>query len=327
MAGKNKMNKTRYFVSNASSLYTLYYIEESFSFTSYGSMGNAFIVDVPAKNHYVKNLSKDYERAISKAKDYVAKKDGVLSNVCEEKDLEEYSTETTGKKYKLICESNLWIENNKEIVSAYKLCKESMKTSIEIRNLYRDNCKNNFDDWAIIKDDEYLDNSVVEKFINAQAVLQAFNFENWGTFMEMVGSTVNGQGNPTDSQYNFICSLFENYKNNYEIRKIKLNAIRKEHLDHISTIVEVPVTEDRIVLQGEITSTKLQENDFGHQWKMVLNSDEGYRLYGSIPKQILDQIEEDDLVGTKITFSAIVTKSDKDKYFGFFKRPTKAEVS
>ena len=321
------MIKTKYYMTNASSLYTLYSVEDAYSFTSYGFMGNALIIHVPAKHNYVKNLSKDFERALTKAKDYVAKEDGILTSVCEEKELDEYSTDTTGEKYRLICESNLWIENNLEIVKAYALCSESMKTSIEIRNLYSDNCKNNHDDWAIIKDDEYLDNSVIEKFINAQAVLQSFNFENWKAFLKMVGAIVDGQGNPTDSQYNFICSLFNNYSNNYESRKIALSDIRKKHLDHISSIVEVPVTEDRIVLQGEITSTKLQENDFGHQWKMVLNSDEGYRLYGSIPKQILDQIEEDDLVGTKITFSAIVTKSDKDKYFGFFKRPTKAEVS
>ena len=56
---------------------------------------------------------------------------------------------------------------------------------------------------------------------------------------------------------------------------------------------------------------------------MILVSDEGYKLYGSIPNTLLQDYDISEMKGLRITFDATVERSDSDKYFGFFKRPTK----
>jgi len=315
----------RYFVSSANSLYTLWYVEEAFSFISTGSLGNQYMVNEPEKYHFIKSLSKDYDTAVSKAKKYVSDKDGgVLDSICEEKQLEEYSTATTGKKYKLRCESDSWIKDNQNIVDVYRLAYQAMKKSISIRNAYQEaTIHNEFTDWSIIKDDEYLDTKLVQSFIKAQALLQSFGKNQWGTYTSMVGAIVGGNGQPTDAQNKFINNLYDNYKNNYEARLVRLNQIRQEQLDYLASCNAVPTSKDRITLIGQIQKTKLVTHQYGSTYKMILLSDEGYKLYGSIPNTLLQDYDISEMEGLRITFDATVEQSDGDKYFGFFKRPTK----
>ena len=46
-----------------------------------------------------------------------------------------------------------------------------------------------------------------------------------------------------------------------------------------------------------------------------------FRVWGSVPASLEDAERE-----SRITFTATVTASDRDAKFGFFKRPTKAQV-
>lgn len=79
------------------------------------------------------------------------------------------------------------------------------------------------------------------------------------------------------------------------------------------------VTAGRQVIEGEVTSTKWQENGFGGSLKMrVVNGDLAY--WGSVPSSI--EVEK----GTRVRFTATVEPSSDDPSFGFFKRPSKAEV-
>ncbi len=85
----------------------------------------------------------------------------------------------------------------------------------------------------------------------------------------------------------------------------------------------VPVTEDRIQFEGKIINTKFQENQFGGTLKMLFEDTRGFKLWGSVPSKLLDE----ELSNLNIKFLATVSVSDKDSSFGFFKRPTKVEVT
>jgi hypothetical protein len=91
-----------------------------------------------------------------------------------------------------------------------------------------------------------------------------------------------------------------------------------------------PVVEGRIVVVGEVLTTKWQENDYGGSLKMLVRDDRGFKVWGTVPASI-------DLVGDvgqqrglghgdRVRFTATVEASGDDKTFGFFKRPTKAEL-
>lgn len=79
--------------------------------------------------------------------------------------------------------------------------------------------------------------------------------------------------------------------------------------------------EGRIVITGTVLAFKWQSSHFGDVLKMLVQDDRGFRVWGSAPSSLQDAERE-----SRITFTATVTASDKDAKFGFFKRPTKAEI-
>jgi hypothetical protein len=92
--------------------------------------------------------------------------------------------------------------------------------------------------------------------------------------------------------------------------------------------VPVPSTDKRIQIEGEAVSVKWVEDHYsrygGGQLKMTVkvNTDSGSWLcYGSVPTAVED-LER----GQTVRFMAKVEQGNKDEHFGFFKRPTKAEI-
>jgi hypothetical protein len=121
-----------------------------------------------------------------------------------------------------------------------------------------------------------------------------------------------------------------------------------------------PVETGRIVLTGEIIGTKVVEGDYGTAYKITLKDDRGFRVYGSLAKALVEKFEDEFMAahldedgnypsytygyacwflgvdgdaddkgikGRRITFTATVEASSDDKGFGFFSRPTKAELA
>jgi hypothetical protein len=84
-------------------------------------------------------------------------------------------------------------------------------------------------------------------------------------------------------------------------------------------VVEVP--EGRIEITGEIKTLRIDDGEFGTQLKTLILDDRGFKVWGTVPKAIYDDVEQ----GARVTLTATVTKSD-DKGFGFFKRPAKAAL-
>lgn len=99
---------------------------------------------------------------------------------------------------------------------------------------------------------------------------------------------------------------------------------------------KIPVPEGRLQVEGRVISTKYYEDQYGKQARMLVADDRGFKVYGSIPKSIQphwdwdaaerDYVADGVLKGSRVRFEAQLTRSDDDESFGFFKRPTKAEI-
>lgn len=96
-------------------------------------------------------------------------------------------------------------------------------------------------------------------------------------------------------------------------------------MDEAANAGEVPVTDKRVKLAGEILSMKLVQDRYSYvesyTVKVVVKLDNGARVYGTAPKGFG---RVDELKGSRVEFVARVEVSDDDKSFGFFSRPTKA---
>lgn len=79
------------------------------------------------------------------------------------------------------------------------------------------------------------------------------------------------------------------------------------------------VPDGRVEITGTVIKHDWYENAYGTTHKMLVKAtDGGWRVFGTVPRNInVDR-------GTVVRFHANITPKDRD--FGFFKRPTKAEV-
>lgn len=83
-----------------------------------------------------------------------------------------------------------------------------------------------------------------------------------------------------------------------------------------------PVVEGRGTVTGTVRSVKVAYTDFGDTLKMIVEDDRGFRVYGTVPAAIADDVE----TGARVEFVARTVASDDDKTFGFFSRPSKARM-
>jgi len=93
--------------------------------------------------------------------------------------------------------------------------------------------------------------------------------------------------------------------------KAKVAEWSKADQERVASAQDCPA--GRVEITGKVLSFKFVETSFGEACKMLVESDLGYRLYGTAPHEAEK--------GQTITFTATVTPSDSDPKFGFFKRP------
>lgn len=89
-----------------------------------------------------------------------------------------------------------------------------------------------------------------------------------------------------------------------------------------ATIKELPTAPcvlGKTTITGQVVKAYMTENDYGTRYVMVVRDDRGFSVWGTVPSAINVNI------GDTVRFNATVEASDKPE-FGFFKRPTKAEV-
>lgn len=94
-------------------------------------------------------------------------------------------------------------------------------------------------------------------------------------------------------------------------------------------------TGGKLDVEGTVVSTKWVESQYGSAKKMLLELDDGRRLWGTVAASLETQELGDDgeylgstllSQGDRVAFTATVEASQDDATFGFFKRPTKARV-
>ena len=87
-----------------------------------------------------------------------------------------------------------------------------------------------------------------------------------------------------------------------------------------------PIPTGRVTIVGKVISTKWVENNYGGSLKMLVESEQGWRVFGTVPSRLGEVLArtEGTLVGSKVAFTAEVTPKEAD--FGFFSRPTGGAV-
>jgi hypothetical protein len=99
----------------------------------------------------------------------------------------------------------------------------------------------------------------------------------------------------------------------------RLKTPRPDYEDEPKPTKHVP--EGRVVVTGLVLGTKVKDTGYGEQLKMLLRSDDGaWKCWGTVPRALRSPEK-----GAHVQFTAKLTRSSNDAYFGFFSRPTKAK--
>lgn len=126
-------------------------------------------------------------------------------------------------------------------------------------------------------------------------------------------------GGLTPAQVALVKRLHDGTPAEWEVKKAA-EAARRAAEDAVAE--EVPRTEDRIDVEGEVLTTKDQDGYMPGQTvtKMLVKTTRGFKLWGTVPRDL--KVSR----GTRVAFSAKVERSKDDSKFGFYTRPTKARV-
>ena len=132
-----------------------------------------------------------------------------------------------------------------------------------------------------------------------------------GIIRDIVGKLVR-YGSISDKQVTFLAKL---------LGQIEGRAARAaEREAEAAAALPIPTFAGRATVEGLIVSRKLVNGFYGNAIKVVIKHVDGWKVYGTEPSSIEAK------VGDRIRFDAAIEVSDDDPKFGFFKRPTKAEV-
>ena len=77
----------------------------------------------------------------------------------------------------------------------------------------------------------------------------------------------------------------------------------------------------KLQITGEIIKLDEAASNWGSRNVMIVRDNRGFEVYGTVPKS-LGKVE----CGDQVTFYAMLTQSRRSVKFGFFSKPTKAEV-
>lgn len=125
-----------------------------------------------------------------------------------------------------------------------------------------------------------------------------------------MGRRFDRTGELSDKQVRFLLKLRRQVEEN-KTRQAERQAERAEAAD---------CPEGRVEIVGEVLKTEWRDNDWGGKLVQTVKSDEGFLVWGTVPSSV--SVER----GDRVRFTAQVSPSDDDPKFGFYKRPTKAEV-
>jgi hypothetical protein len=127
----------------------------------------------------------------------------------------------------------------------------------------------------------------------------------------------------TDNFYSSLAASFERYGSLTERQEAalrrSLTQYAERQAERAAVVVTSPMPQGRVEVTGTVLSTKYQESNFGGCHKMLVQSDAGWKVWGTIPSSLGYNCK-----GLRVSFTATV--EPKEAAFGFFSRPSKANV-
>lgn len=106
------------------------------------------------------------------------------------------------------------------------------------------------------------------------------------------------------------------------VRSSMAKSAERQQLKEQEPALTSPVPFGLQMIEGIVVSLKWTPGYAYHSpdiLKMLVVDDRGFKIWGSVPRGIINEIER----GMRITFEATLQRSDDDETFGFFKRPKK----
>ena len=141
--------------------------------------------------------------------------------------------------------------------------------------------------------------------------------ENAHSFIVSMRESISKWGRLTERQTNAVA----NWRAGAERRK----AREIENEKRLETAP--PLVEGRRSIEGVVISTKWKDTQYGSVLKMLVEEDDGNRVFGTVPQSIHMAFSlSEDIARLRVRLVGTVTRSDKDEHFGFFGKPTNAEV-
>lgn len=116
-------------------------------------------------------------------------------------------------------------------------------------------------------------------------------------------------------------------------REAALQARKAQEAALLDSGVQAP--EGKITVVGKVLSLKWQDSAYGGSLKMLVQSDEGWKVWSTVPSSLVggNALVNGEWIttsganeGDTIEFTANLTRSDRDALFAFAKRPTKAKI-
>lgn len=88
----------------------------------------------------------------------------------------------------------------------------------------------------------------------------------------------------------------------------------------------LPVPDGKEVVTGTVSSVRVKETLHGLTLKMVLLEDRGFKLYGTVPAALREDLEPRVTAGNRVQFTATISPSRDSEFFGFYRRPTGGRI-
>jgi hypothetical protein len=113
----------------------------------------------------------------------------------------------------------------------------------------------------------------------------------------------------------------ERYNATYGITGLPARSYQHQPQPHPKSERTGTCVAGKQTIKGTVAKVKVVESDFGTTLKMIVHAEGDVAVYGTVPSAIYDV-----KIGDVVQFNADVQVSTTDSTFGFFKRPTKAQV-
>jgi len=129
------------------------------------------------------------------------------------------------------------------------------------------------------------------------------------TIFDIVSKLVK-YGSISEKQESFLRTLLDRIE-----RRAEIEAQRKAENEAAE-----PAPTGRVEVSGDVLSTKVQDGYYGTQFKMMVKTDAGWKLWVTVPMVMLSEVET--LRGRRVTLKVTVEPSKDDPKFAFGKRPS-----